>query len=608
MVWVLKRLAGWVRNTKFKTKIFFIVGFVALAPTVMLFVIFWRQIASLQEQEIHSLDLAFEQQAYSINQSMDSAMSNALRISTNPEISNFFSMQTTAKEYVLDYITAFRPLLTYIQETESPELSATRFYTQNRALFSNLTVQNVYKSQNLEFFDQVAKELEGKRAAVLLMDEGRSYYSIEYVSKGALSIFCPVTTASYNKTILEYELSLKDIFQNLDLSTGGFHTTGYTLFHVSGKALFTSDPDWAEYASGAILKDMLEEGSVRNRQISYEGKDLMLNGEVIPAIDCVLVSHSDLNAIFKPVRDFQTLSFSVIAVCILLSCLLAAAMVNWLLRRTNTINSAILQIQDGNFDVSLPAEGDDFIDQVAQNLNNMAAQIKNLIQNDYENQLQIKDLQIRMLSQQISPHFLYNTLECLRMRAVLEDNAETAQALTSLGRLLRYYANYSSEFSPVRTELEEMRDYVNVMDLIEGRKCVFETDVPPELLSCPMPRFALQPIIENSIKHGSRSYSAEIHVLLTVREEDGALCFAVTDDGVGTSPAAAAEIQEKLSTGATAEDPQSSIGLYNTNARLKLLCGEQYGILFSSVQGLGTSVSFTIPKLSQDAGGREEES
>lgn len=602
---MLRRLANRIRHTRFKTKIFFVVGFVALAPTVCLFVIFWRQIASLQQQEIRSLDLAFEQQAHSINQSMDSAMSNALRISTNPEISNFFSMQTTTKEYVLDYITAFRPLLTYIQETESPELSAARFYTQNRALFSNLTVQNVYKSQNLEFFDQVAKELEGKRAAVLLMDEGRSYYSIEYVSKGALSIFCPVSAASYSRTILEYELSLKDIFQNLDLSTDSFRTTGYTLFHVSGKELFASDPAWAEYASGEILEGMMEEGSVRNLRVSYEGKELLLNGEVIPAIDCVLISHSDLSVIFQPVRDFQIFSLSVIAICILISWLLAAAMVSWLLRRTNDINGAILHIQEGNFDVSLPVEGDDFIDQVAQNLNNMAAQIKNLIQNDYENRLQIKDLQIRMLSQQISPHFLYNTLECLRMRAVLEDNAETAQALTSLGRLLRYYANYSAEFSPVRTELEEMRDYVNVIDLIEGRKCVFETEVPPELLSCPMPRFVLQPIIENSIKHGSRSYSAEIHVLLAVREERGTLSFTLTDDGVGVSPSAAAEIQEKLRTGATAEDPQSSIGLYNTNARIRLLCGEQYGVLFSSVQGLGTSVSFTIPLLSQNAGEEE---
>ena len=100
--------------------------------------------------------------------------------------------------------------------------------------------------------------------------------------------------------------------------------------------------------------------------------------------------------------------------------------INSLLRRADTINEAILQIQEGNFNIAIPVEGTDFIDQVATNLNGMAAQIIDLIHNNYENQLKIKDLQIRMLSQQISPHFLYNTLECLRMKAVLEDNNESA--------------------------------------------------------------------------------------------------------------------------------------------------------------------------------------
>ena len=108
-----------------------------------------------------------------------------------------------------------------------------------------------------------------------------------------------------------------------------------------------------------------------------------------------------------------------------------------------------------------------------------------------------------------------------------------------------------------------------------------------------MPRFMLQPIIENSIKHAGRPHGSAVHIFLSLQEENGLLRFTVTDDGMGVAPELALEIQQKLL--AASVDTDGSIGLYNTNARIKLLYGEEYGILFSSVQGMGTSVTLTIP-------------
>ena len=605
---LVKRYQG----VKFKTKILCIVGSIALIPTLLLFGFFTKQIISLQNREIDNLNHSFEQQVNSIEQLMDKAMSNALKISTNTEISNFFCMQSNVGEYVLEYIKVLRPLLYYIQEAEAPEMSAIRFYTRNEHLFSNLTVQNIYKSQNADFFDEIASALEDTTAVVRLSSQGRSYYLMEYSTRGSLSIFLPILTPASSKTVLEYELSFDGIFETLKISTDNFKTTGYTLFHESGSILFTSDPEWAEVAP-SLLGDMFQDNSVQNQRLRCNGKTLLVNARHIPAIGCVLVSHSDLGLILEPVRQSQLLWIITILVCITASCFFANALVNKLLKRADTINAAIRQIQQGNFDIELPAQGSDFIDQIAENLNAMAARIKNLIQNNYEKQLQIKNLQIRMLSQQISPHFLYNTLECLKMNAVLEDNVETAQALTSLGRLLRYYADYSSKLSLVQTELDELQDYIHIMNLIEGKQCVFEKEVPEEFLSCPIPRFVLQPIVENSIKHGCPSCSSEIHIRLTVREENGLLCFTITDDGVGVPAVTAAQIQEKLKVGHIScqyGNQQSAIGLYNTNARIKLIYGDPYGISFSSVQGLGTSVQFAIPACQdfhwQDADEKED--
>lgn len=584
------------RYVTFRTKTFCVIGAVALIPITCLFLFFYRQISILQEREITSADLDFEQAAYSINAAMDNVTARALQICSNPEVSTFFSMRASSKQYVLEYVTALRPYLTFCQEAVSSHVRAIRFYTKNPNIFSNLAVHNLSKYQDEAFYEKVRQSLEGSSAAVILSEESRVYYgSVQYAAQGSLSLFCPVSTAASSETVLECELNFDGIFQSLRFTTNGFETTGYTLLHESGQVLFTSDAAWAAQAVDTVLPQVRDGEEVRHQQLGFGGTELLVNAAYLPTIQCVLVSHSDLGAIFQPVRDFQLPVVVMIVLCLLFCCFLAAALVNGLLRRSRTINEAILRIQEGDFDISLPAGGADFFDQVAENLNGMAAQIKNLIHNNYENRLEIKDLQIRMLSQQISPHFLYNTLECLRMRAVLEDNLESAQALLSLGKLLRYYANYAMEFASVRDEVEVARDYVNIMALTEERPCLFEADIPPELLGVPVPRFLLQPVIENSIKHANRPAGTAVDIRLRGEAAEGQLRLTVTDDGMGVPPERAVEIQQKLLSGANAVTQESSIGLYNTNARIQLLYGEEYGILFSSVQGMGTSVTLTLP-------------
>lgn len=603
---MLQFLTGRFRRVKFRTKIFCVIGAVSLVPITCLFLFYCRQISTLQEREITNADLGFEQAVYSIESAMENVTARALQICSNADVTTFFSMRAPSKQYVLEYVTTLRSYLTFCQEAVSSHVRAIRFYTKNPNIFSNLAVHNLYKYQDEKFFETVSKSLEGSRAAVLLSEESRVYYgSVQYAAQGSLSLFCPVSAMASNETVMECELSFDAIFQGLEFTTGGFETTGYTLVHESGQVLFASDPEWAAQAVETVLPQALE-GEVRRRRMDRGGTQLLVNAAYLPSIRCVLVSHSDLGAIFQPVRDFQLPVVVMIVLCLLLCCCLAAALVNGLLRRSRTINDAILRIQEGDFDVCLPAGGSDFFDQVAENLNGMAAQIKNLIHNNYESQLEIKDLQIRMLSQQISPHFLYNTLECLRMRAVLEDNLEAAQALLSLGKLLRYYASYAMEFASVSAELEVAKDYVNLMCLTEERECLLEADIPPDLLERRVPRFSLQPIIENSIKHAGRPLGTPVHIRLSAREAEGRLRMTVTDDGMGVSPERELEIQQKLLSGANAVTEENSIGLYNTNARIRLLYGEEYGILFSSVQGMGASVTLAIPSIGGPEEGKEE--
>lgn len=590
-------LSSLYRSMKFQTKILCIVGFVALIPSVMVFFLFFRQLSSLYVQELDTIERSFNQQADSVSRRMESAISSAIRISSISEFSQFFSLQGNRSTYVIEYNTAIRPLLSYIQSTKSADIGAIRFYTRNHNLFSTLSIQNFYFSQESDFFDEISARLEENRTVVYFTEQERNYISTPYSAPETLSVFAPILTPSFAKTFIECELSFDDIFQTLETATNGFETTGYTLLHSSGSALFTSDQDLLE-AVRASLPELSGDDDQWSGKADYGKKTYLLHARYIPSIGCILISYSDLSLLTNTMIQTIAISAIVTLLCGFASWFLALTLVNGLLRRTETINSAIRQIQGGDFAISLPVYGADFIDQIAMNLNSMASQIENLIQNNYEKQLQIKNLHIRMISQQISPHFLYNTLECLKMNAVLEGQEKNARALTSLGRLLRYYANDSSDFATMGEELKEVQDYVDIMNLIEERKCIYEKTVPEECLTCRLPRFLIQPLVENAIKHGSRSYSSEIRIHLTITLEEDLLHLTIADDGVGIPPETIREIRQKLESGQSSYEYGSkpaSIGLYNTNARIKLIYGDAYGITLDSIPGEGCTVQFTIP-------------
>ena len=582
------------RNLRFRTKILCIVGLVAMIPSLLVFALFYSRLLSLHRQRLEDIDRSFSRQADELVRQTDSVISNALQIGTNPELARFFAMSGSKADYVLEYAGSIRPLLSYMQSVRDPGISAVRIYTRNPNLFSTLNIQNIRAAEGDAFFNEISGLLKERRLLVRLAAEPRRYLGTEYAGAETLSVFVPILTSAKQFTFLECELSFEEYFQALRDVTNGFEDTGYVLYHSSGNVLFASD----ETLSESFLPLLNADASGESQRLHLGGRTYHVNFRSIPSVDCMLVSYSDLNRIVAPLLQSILHGVLVMLICVLFVCFLSITLVNGLLRRTESINLAIRQIQDGNFDVSVPVQGKDFIDQTAANLNAMAARIKDLIQNNYEKQLQIKNLQIRILSQQISPHFLYNTLEGLKMNAVLNGQNDIARALTSLGRLLRYYANTSSDFTSLESELKEVQDYVEIMNLIEEGGCTYEEQVPEECLAQTVPRFIIQPIVENAIRHAGQGQAGVLHIFLTAVLEDDRMRITVSDDGVGIPAETLLQLRQKMEDGQTSYkygSKPSSIGLYNINARIKLIYGDAYGISVESVPGEGSRIAFTVP-------------
>jgi two-component system sensor histidine kinase YesM len=260
------------------------------------------------------------------------------------------------------------------------------------------------------------------------------------------------------------------------------------------------------------------------------------------------------------------------------------------------------RVQD--FDVIQPIyrEGNDEIGRLAQSYNRLLSRVHLLIKEIKVVEASKKDYELKMLQNQIGPHFLYNTLTCISSLAKQQKTEEVRETIRSLGGLLHYSFNKSSEFVTLGQELDAMYMYVQIQKIRYGEQFDVVFDIDPGLLDCLMLKLTLQPLVENAIYHGiaPKNESGTIHVI--ARERGGLLNIYIIDDGVGIAPD---HRRLLLNSRVDAHDPQAfnSIGLTNVQERIKLHYGEAYGLRIASRASVGTVVRIRLPKHTNSSDG-----
>ena len=212
-------------------------------------------------------------------------------------------------------------------------------------------------------------------------------------------------------------------------------------------------------------------------------------------------------------------------------------------------------------------------------------------------------MKFAQLQNQINPHFLYNTLENIRARAILDDNEVIADMTEALSRFFRYNISKRSDVVKLSEELDNIRTYMHIQQYRFSNKFdfqVFVHDEQNDVMNAQIPKMTLQPIVENAIFHGMEEKIGKGHIEIHIEFDERNVYLIVEDDGVGMSEEALFRLREKL-----AAKPDGSwetghgsdgIAMRNVNNRLKLLYGSDYGITVSSEEGVGTEVSLTLPR------------
>ena len=260
----------------------------------------------------------------------------------------------------------------------------------------------------------------------------------------------------------------------------------------------------------------------------------------------------------------------------------------------HVLKKGMQKIQEGDLSTRVELKSTDELGILADGLNQMADQLGIYINRVYGAEIKQRDAELKALKSQINPHYLYNTLDVIRMTALESQDKKTADMIESLARQLRYITHVEQDEVTLKEELDNISDYFMLIRIRYEERMTLHMSVPDELLQVQILKLILQPLVENAVKHGLRPKDGEGKVWITADVKDDILEITIMDNGVGISGERLLEIQDLLS-GKRKKRADGEVGLVNIAERIKNKYGMTYGIKSESTENKGTIIIVTLP-------------
>ena len=267
----------------------------------------------------------------------------------------------------------------------------------------------------------------------------------------------------------------------------------------------------------------------------------------------------------------------------------------------NQILGAMNRVTTGDFKVRLhTGKKEDELDMIADNFNGMCERLELYIEKSYLAEIERQNAQMQALQSQINPHFLYNTLEAIRMKAICNGDKEVGKMLYSMVVLFRSQLK-EADVITLGQELDYCKQYLELFEYRYRGCFCSNVECPVELLPLPVVKFVLQPILENYFIHGIDRDRTDNLVRIYAGREGDTLYLYVEDNGRGMREDELEKKNRELRENAKTQKEKESIGIHNVNRRLKAAYGEKYGITLQKAEPKGLRVILAV------GAGKEEE-
>ncbi|MGN1141405.1 MAG: sensor histidine kinase [Oliverpabstia sp.] len=262
---------------------------------------------------------------------------------------------------------------------------------------------------------------------------------------------------------------------------------------------------------------------------------------------------------------------------------------DWLIYKMNRFG-------EGNY--TLPEDACDYgerkdeIGQLHINFNSMANKVDALIKENYVNELLKKEAQLKALESQMDPHFLYNTLDSINWRAKSIKADDISQITTALGNLLRISLSKTNYPFNVQQEMHILENYITIQKLRYPRRLEYSSDIPEKFWNCEIPKFTIQPLLENAIRYGLEEISEICYISVTAFSSDKNLIIEVKNNG--------SQFEENLLEKLESNELQPhgfGIGILNIHKRLRITYGPDYGLYLYNMEDEDDGEEYAVARI-----------
>ncbi|QYR20304.1 sensor histidine kinase [Paenibacillus sp. sptzw28] len=305
--------------------------------------------------------------------------------------------------------------------------------------------------------------------------------------------------------------------------------------------------------------------------------------------------------VFERSRNREIVLVAIIIALLVLLSVLYYSFASSIAKRILKLARHMRAVSDSNLKLVTNSQSDkDEIGFLTLSYNAMIQRLDELINHVHRAELRNKEIAYKVLQAQIKPHFLYNTLETIRMMAEANDDKEVADISYSFARLMRYSLSSQKDDTVLSAEIEMVAYYLNIHQARLGDRLEVEFDIRLDEESVPCPRFMLQPLVENCIVHGASTVLRPVRILLFAEETGDEFRIVLTDNGAGIAWDNLKDIRALLAFGSDAkgnlDDEGDSLGLYNVSERIKTFYGGTSRIELESEEGKGTTLTLYLSK------------
>jgi two-component system sensor histidine kinase YesM len=593
--------------------------FIIIGPCLLVSVYFYESINNTYFRDtVEKNEYLLEMEKLHIHNQIE-AMERAAQIAyADADVKDFLANETEPMvEDLVDFNTNAYVNMTRIQ-FNNPNIEHLRLYSKSN------TMHEIWPILFRE--ERVSSEPWYQKALQL---EGLEYWSFQRSDPDLMQRYLGVPTDSLPKVSLLREMSRPTGnhigMVQVDMLLYRFTPKTYTdvrdnqtqMFLVDGELQLFTRPDQSFLQDNKEMANVITERYKTFRatgewdsRYTTNGKSFLLINTPLERIDAYLLNVVSMEGVLQDISRTRNFIIGANIGFILLLTLIAYVMNAFILKNLRRLTETMKSVRRGEAYSGITIRGGGEVGELAHHFSKLMNTINTLVAQAVSKQALSKEAELRTLHNQIDAHFLYNTLENIKMLAEIENQRMISDALTSLGGMMRYNFKWSGEYVKLRDEVRHIENYIEVMNIRFEYPVKLVLHIEPRYLELEVLKMSLQPIVENSVKHawcGEKENLENPNIHIHISETKGDIFIELRDNGMGLTPERLIALNEAIYAKDDCCDSSceqkdvnrraGGIGLRNVHQRLQIFYGEEYGLVVQSEAGSWTMVRLTLPKV-----------